>query len=121
MDGMLSVELETLVRNVRTLLELESCFPRERLLQADEMSTGCDVAKAAAPDEVSQRRRTDAQMICDLVYREISAQQSADFGNTISEFRIELRTWRAVRNEAGLHDLSTERCSRCGLFHATAS
>lgn len=119
--SMLSVELEALVRNVRTLLELESCFPRERLLQADEMSAGDHVADIAPPDEVSQRWSGNAETVCNLVYRQISAQQSADFRNTISELRIELRTWCAVRNEAGHHEMTTERRSRCGLFHEVTS
>lgn len=105
---MLSVELQTLLRNVRLLLELESCFPRERLLQADEMSARCDVAEAATADEMPQGWRADAELSGDLPDGQIGPQQQPHFRNTISELVVLLRPRRAVGHEARPNDVATQ-------------
>lgn len=110
---MLPTELSALVRNVQMLLELESCFPRERLLPADELRALGDVAETAALDEMAQRRIRHAEHDRDVGNRKISPQQAPHFGDTIRELGVELRTRRAVRHEARLHDVAAER-GACG-------
>lgn len=114
---MLSIELETLVRNVRMLLELESCQPRERLLPADELRALRDIAETAALDEMSQGRRADAEPGRDLPEGEIGPQQDPHFRNTISELCVLLGARRAVRHETSADGVQLECCSCCGTLH----